>query len=72
MDELAYDSNSLATIFDVQCMLCGNVLTYGSAYIKDKYLRPFRYGYTGTLVFKNSVSKSNGFNAVGWTTYNWE
>ncbi|MBM4765161.1 acyl-CoA dehydrogenase family protein [Bacillus sp. B15-48] len=44
MEELAYASNSLAAIYDVQCMLCGNGLTYGSDYIKDRYLKPLIKG----------------------------
>lgn len=38
MEELAYASNSLAVIYDVQCMLTGKALLNGSDFIKNKYL----------------------------------
>ncbi len=40
IEELAYISNSIAAIFDVQCILGGNSLMYGSDSLKQRYLRP--------------------------------
>lgn len=44
MEELAYASNSIAAIFDVQCMLAGQALMYGSAEVKVNYLGPLIRG----------------------------
>lgn len=44
MEELAYASNSVAAIYDVQCMLAGQALTYGSEALQEKYLRPLIRG----------------------------
>src|SRR3990172_6826177 len=44
MEELAYASNSIAAIYDVQCMLAGQALTYGSEALKEKYLKPLIRG----------------------------
>ena len=38
MEELAYESNSLAVIYDCQCVLAGRVLQYASAELKAAYL----------------------------------
>jgi len=40
VEELAYMSNSLASVYDVHCILTGHALMYGSDFIKQKYLRP--------------------------------
>ncbi len=40
VEELSYASNSIAAIYDVHCILAGHALEYGSAYIKDTYLKP--------------------------------
>ena len=40
VEELAYMSNSIAAIYDVHCILAGHALTYGSDFVKQKYLRP--------------------------------
>jgi alkylation response protein AidB-like acyl-CoA dehydrogenase len=40
VEELAYMSNSLASVYDVHCILAGHALEYGSDYIRDKYLKP--------------------------------
>jgi butyryl-CoA dehydrogenase len=37
VEELAYISNSIAAIYDVQCILVGNALMCGSEIIKQKY-----------------------------------
>lgn len=45
MEELAYASNSIAAIYDVQCMLAGNTLNmYASEEIKENYLTPLAKG----------------------------
>jgi len=38
MEELAYESNSLAVIYDCQCVLAGRVLQYASSELKSAYL----------------------------------
>ncbi|MFW6056555.1 MAG: acyl-CoA dehydrogenase family protein, partial [Chloroflexota bacterium] len=38
MEELAYESNSLAVIYDCQCVLAGRVLQYASEELKATYL----------------------------------
>lgn len=38
MEELAYENNSLAVIYDCQCVLAGRVLQYASPGLKDRYL----------------------------------
>ncbi len=37
MEELAYESNSLAVIYDCQCVLAGRVLQYASEELRDCY-----------------------------------
>lgn len=44
MEELAYASNSIAAIYDVQCMLAGQALSYGSEMLQEKYLAPLTRG----------------------------
>lgn len=44
IEEFAYFSNSLASWFDVHCILAGHALCYGSEYIKEKYLKPMTTG----------------------------
>jgi len=44
VEELAYISNSIAGIYDVQCILMGNALMNGSKIIKQKYLNPLIMG----------------------------
>ena len=45
IEELAYMTNSLAAIFDAQCILAGNTLMrYGSDSIKQRYLEPLTRG----------------------------
>ncbi len=44
VEEIAYISNSIASWFDVHCILSGHVLCYGSDYIRDKYLKPLTTG----------------------------
>lgn len=39
LEELAYMSNSVAAMYDVQCLLTGSALQHGSGFIKKKYLR---------------------------------
>jgi butyryl-CoA dehydrogenase len=43
-EELAYMSNSVAVMYDVQSLLTGNALLRGSDFIRDKYLRPIIEG----------------------------
>jgi butyryl-CoA dehydrogenase len=45
MEELAYASNSIAAIYDVQCMLAGQALSYGSELVREKYLGPLIRGH---------------------------
>ena len=40
VEELAYMSNSVASVYDVHCILTGHALMYGSDFIKQEYLRP--------------------------------
>jgi alkylation response protein AidB-like acyl-CoA dehydrogenase len=44
MEELAYASNSVAAIYDVQCMLAGQALMYGSPELQERYLVPLIRG----------------------------
>ncbi len=44
IEELAYHSNSVAAIVDVNCILAGNALKGGSAYLKQTYLAPLLNG----------------------------
>jgi alkylation response protein AidB-like acyl-CoA dehydrogenase len=45
MEELAYASNSIAAVYDVQCMLTGHALSaYGSEQLKKNYLEPLIFG----------------------------
>jgi alkylation response protein AidB-like acyl-CoA dehydrogenase len=44
VEELAYHSNSIAAIFDVQCILSGMALAQGSDDIKKRYLMPMIKG----------------------------
>jgi len=43
-EELAYMSNSVAVMYDVQSLLTGNALLRGSDFIRKKYLRPIIEG----------------------------
>jgi len=40
VEELAYISDSIASIYDVHCILTGHALMYGSDLLKQRYLRP--------------------------------
>lgn len=40
VEELAYVSDSIASVYDVHCILAGHALMCGSEHIKQKYLRP--------------------------------
>ena len=44
VEELAYMSNSIASVYDVHCILAGHALMYGSDFIRQKYLRPMTTG----------------------------
>lgn len=44
IEELAYHSNSVAAIVDVNCILAGNALKHGSDYLKQTYLAPLLNG----------------------------
>lgn len=44
MEELAYYSNSIAVIYDCQCVLAGRVLQYASDELKMAYLPPLMSG----------------------------
>ncbi|MBD3338510.1 MAG: acyl-CoA dehydrogenase, partial [Candidatus Lokiarchaeota archaeon] len=44
IEEIAYVSDSVASWFDVHCILAGHALCYGSDYIKKKYLKPMISG----------------------------
>lgn len=44
VEELAYFSSSVAAIFDVQCILGGNVLTHGTPEQQQRWLRPVAAG----------------------------
>lgn len=44
IEELAYHSNSVAAIVDVNCILAGNALKQGSDYLKQTYLAPLLKG----------------------------
>ena len=44
IEELAYHSNSIAAIFDVQCILSGNALMYASEELRQRYLVPMISG----------------------------
>ncbi|WP_370185263.1 acyl-CoA dehydrogenase family protein [Rhodococcus wratislaviensis] len=43
-EELAYHSNSIAAIFDVDCILAGNALTHGTAEQQERWLAPLVAG----------------------------
>lgn len=44
VEEFAYVSDSIAAIYDVQCILAGNALMYGNANIQKKFLKPMTTG----------------------------
>lgn len=44
LEELAYGSNSLASVVDVHCILAGHALNYGADHIKERYLKPLVAG----------------------------
>ncbi len=45
VEELAYISNSIGALYDVQAILFGNALNkYASSYLKDQYLKPVLTG----------------------------
>lgn len=44
IEELAYYSSSIAAVFDVHCILAGNVLTHGTAAQQETWLRPVAAG----------------------------
>lgn len=44
IEELAYFSSSIAAVFDVHCILAGNVLTHGTAAQQQRWLRPVAEG----------------------------
>lgn len=44
IEELAYHSNSVAAVVDVNCILAGNALRHGSAQIRQNYLLPLLEG----------------------------
>ncbi|CAL9619944.1 acyl-CoA dehydrogenase family protein [Streptomyces sp. enrichment culture] len=44
IEELAYYSSSVAAVFDVHCILAGNVLTHGTAAQRQRWLRPVAEG----------------------------
>jgi alkylation response protein AidB-like acyl-CoA dehydrogenase len=44
VEELAYLSDSIAAIYDVQCILAGHALLYASDLLKKEYLRPMAAG----------------------------
>ncbi len=44
IEELAYHSNSVAAVVDVNCILAGNALRHGSAQIRQAYLLPLLEG----------------------------
>jgi butyryl-CoA dehydrogenase len=44
LEELAYASNSIASIVDVHCILAGHALNYGSDRVKETYLKPLVAG----------------------------
>jgi len=44
IEELAYHSNSVAAIVDVNCILAGNALKHGSDHLKQTYLAPLLNG----------------------------
>lgn len=46
IEELAYHSSSIAAVFDVHCILAGNVLTHGTAAQQRRWLRPVAEGTT--------------------------
>jgi alkylation response protein AidB-like acyl-CoA dehydrogenase len=46
IEELAYHSSSVAAVFDVHCILAGNVLTHGTAAQRRRWLRPVAEGTT--------------------------
>lgn len=44
IEELAYSSSSIAAVYDVHCILAGNVLTNGTPEQQDRWLRPLVRG----------------------------
>lgn len=44
IEELAYHSSSIAAVFDVHCILAGNVLTHGTPDQQQRWLRPVAEG----------------------------
>ncbi|MFD5178211.1 acyl-CoA dehydrogenase family protein [Nocardia sp. NPDC058379] len=44
VEELAYHSNSIAAVFDVDCILAGNALTHGTADQQQRWLAPLVAG----------------------------
>lgn len=44
IEELAYYSSSIAAVFDVHCILAGNVLTHGTEAQQQRWLRPVADG----------------------------
>jgi len=44
LEELAYASNSIASVVDVHCILAGHALNYGSDRVKETYLKPLVAG----------------------------
>ena len=44
IEELAYYSSSIAAVFDVHCILAGNVLTHGTPAQQQRWLRPVAEG----------------------------
>lgn len=44
IEELAYYSSSIAAVFDVHCILAGNVLTHGTEDQQQRWLRPVADG----------------------------
>ncbi|CAL9592620.1 acyl-CoA dehydrogenase family protein [Streptomyces sp. enrichment culture] len=44
IEELAYHSGSVAAVFDVHCILAGNVLTHGTAAQRQRWLKPVADG----------------------------
>jgi butyryl-CoA dehydrogenase len=67
MEELAYVSNSIAAIYDVQCMLAGHALTYGSRELQEKYLRPLIKGKFVGCFATTEPQASNDLRAIETT-----
>ena len=45
VEELAYISNSIASVYDVHCILAGHALMYGSDFIRQKYFEAGKERY---------------------------